>query len=86
MASPAVTGTVALLLSEANARGQLLTSAQIRDKIITSARRDPQRGISGIQISDLEESRRERQWEALCRPRRLQAPSQSRSCFGQEKS
>jgi subtilisin family serine protease len=44
MASPAVTGTVALLLSEANARGQLLTSAQIRDKIITSARRDPPAG------------------------------------------
>jgi subtilisin family serine protease len=44
MASPAVTGTVALVLSEASARGRSLTSAQIRETIIATVRRDPPSG------------------------------------------
>ena len=44
MASPAVTGVVALLLSEARARGRSMTSAQIRDLVIATARRNPPAG------------------------------------------
>ncbi|HEU5092830.1 MAG TPA: S8 family peptidase, partial [Nitrospira sp.] len=44
MASPAVAGVVALLLSEASARGQSMTSAQIRNSVITTARRTPPPG------------------------------------------
>ncbi len=44
MASPAVTGVVALLLSEARARGRSMNSAQIRDSVITTARRNPPAG------------------------------------------
>lgn len=41
MASPAVAGSVALLLAEAEARGRALTCAQIRDAVLASARHDP---------------------------------------------
>ena len=41
MAAPAVTGTVALLLSEAAARGQTLDAASIRRLVIDAARDNP---------------------------------------------
>ncbi|HEV7913644.1 MAG TPA: S8 family serine peptidase [Albitalea sp.] len=41
MASPAVAGLVALVLAEAHARGKPLSSAQIRDVLIKSARLKP---------------------------------------------
>ena len=44
MAAPAVAGVVALLLSEANARGRSMTSAQIRGSVINTARRIPPPG------------------------------------------
>ena len=44
MASPAVTGVVALVLSEASARGGSMTSAQIRDAVIGTARDNPPAG------------------------------------------
>ena len=46
MASPAATGVVALVLSEADARGLSLNSQQIRDIIINSARRNPPAGVA----------------------------------------
>lgn len=46
MASPAATGAVALVLSEANARGVSLNSQQIRDIIINSARKNPPVGTA----------------------------------------
>ena len=44
MAAPAVTGAIALMLSEAAARGQPLTNANIRDILRQSARRHPAQG------------------------------------------
>jgi subtilisin family serine protease len=44
MASPAVTGTIALALSEANARGLPLSSQDIRNIVIQAARRNPPAG------------------------------------------
>lgn len=44
MASPAVAGVVALLLSEAKARGKSLNSEEIRNLIVTTARRSPPSG------------------------------------------
>ena len=41
MASPAVTGCVALLLAEAAARNLSLTAAQIRSMVVQAARSDP---------------------------------------------
>lgn len=46
MAAPAVTGVVALMLSEAVARGASLTADQIRDLLIGSARRNPPSGTA----------------------------------------
>lgn len=45
MASPAVTGVVALVLSEARARGTSLTSTQIRDSLLATVRRNPPSGV-----------------------------------------
>ena len=63
MAAPAVTGLVALLLAEARRRGLGLSSAQIRDALIQSARLnppahaagqwDPQYGLGRAHISAL---------------------------------
>lgn len=44
MAAPAVTGVVALLLAEARARGQDLSSDAIRSRLIDTARSDPPDG------------------------------------------
>jgi hypothetical protein len=41
MASPAVTGLVALILAEAHRRGADLTSAQIRSALLNGARTTP---------------------------------------------
>jgi hypothetical protein len=46
MAAPAVTGVVALVLSEAQARGRSLAAAQIRDIVINTARRSPPAGTA----------------------------------------
>lgn len=46
MAAPAVAGVVALVLSEARARGRSLTADQIRDSLIRTARRNPPPGAA----------------------------------------
>ena len=46
MASPAVTGCVALLLAEARAQGGSLRCQEIRDIVIGTARRDPPSGTA----------------------------------------
>ena len=44
--APAVTGCVALLLAEAGAQGRSLTCQEIRDIVISTARRDPPAGAA----------------------------------------
>lgn len=46
MAAPAVTGIIALILSEANSKNKSLTSAQLRKIVIDAARRNPPPGSS----------------------------------------
>jgi len=41
MAAPAVTGSIALTLSEAAARGKILSNAEIRDAVVSTARANP---------------------------------------------
>jgi subtilisin family serine protease len=47
MAAPAVTGLIALLLSEAQRRGAKLSSAQIRAAVMDTARQDPPSNLVG---------------------------------------
>jgi subtilisin family serine protease len=48
MAAPAVTGLVALILAESKRKGVLLNSAQIRDAVIQTARRNPPPTAKGV--------------------------------------